>query len=1094
LGANPQLFPRNEAELNAQTTALLNPSRIDLGESVGSWLTQIVLAGAVGDEAVLLRTELQISPDFWFRKWLRFCLILARPTAEPNLLLATLRELSQDNEPFSGKPRMSDLYSIHNEIRYSLRQALRRFADDQWTECLGLLGQLSKNTVLWLKGTRSGPVAPDALIDLCIETADTPKKRIFGAAFCRRLLSSEHRSGEIYDTHAADNLRLAQILAAVEQRDEALTVWKEACHYLASYGWRKDITFYEVLDPLTALATADVQRARACLQLAQPVIEGIRVHTDGKETYYGIHAWLEKAAHFHPAGALAYLAHEKTPIIAAVGGLDRAWPLALQGLTKTESNDSLLSAIAWMASGRYAREQPALALQSCENIERPNVLIAPLWQTIAAALDGEGPEPLPELNELLAASANKISVRAPAVAHVPAKPTSETNTLDQQISALNHMDTLDLPAEASPAQIAYAVRQWQQQQDKAKASVEAVANAIGWRLISLQQTAGEQTALALVEQIAHDLHRWSGTTLLVGLAEGFERTSCTKMAALAYTLAYTRATDGWRHFGKAEDNYLFSRALALDPSIVWHTLATEVANGVAQGGYYGTTTHLIELLVAGDKYNDAFDAWSSACQVITWRLPPTGPADEIDIEYQATWEGNDNWLASLILARLNHSLLHDKRLAVAAVALLACYRPEALAAALGFTVAHDLPAISLVTVLHVLYCYEPQPYAASDLARDTLHIIAQGELVSARVLARRLLIRLGEVVRYPPASALPSVSIVSGERMAFIKRGIGSARIRSLEDIWPHYGRAVAGLIDTSISSDLLRRRTDNFVDCTDYRHRRSRSYDTLWSPILEEVERVLQTTGTAVRSVLAKSGTIDPENETRFGIALLGNTELSIRWSLSRVIRPSYIPNANFYKLGTTSEQLITCAAGEFEGWVVLGWREDISLFGKAFNNPVVGQRQVYAGIEFTNYIHEEDGAVPFRKAEAAVWSAPSISASIKAFRGAFVGLDFFRDNYGSIELLCPHPNSLAICELVPADFEQGLTLVDATGAAAIVSRRWRQKLLDETKAADSEPELEGSFLLARADIFHKLSTYAIEPPVLVIMVSEIEYEHDEA
>jgi hypothetical protein len=118
-------------------------------------------------------------------------------------------------------------------------------------------------------------------------------------------------ASEFYDTDARDSLLLARIHMASGQGELAAAAWRDACSYLRGYGWRKDITVYEVLDPLEILGKADPVRTRDCIRRMQPMVEGVLVHTDGKETRHAIHKWINLAASIHSAGALSFLARSE---------------------------------------------------------------------------------------------------------------------------------------------------------------------------------------------------------------------------------------------------------------------------------------------------------------------------------------------------------------------------------------------------------------------------------------------------------------------------------------------------------------------------------------------------------------------------------------------------------------------------------------------------------------------------------------------------------------------------------------------------------------------------------------------------------------
>lgn len=1077
LGADPANAPRHPARLAEATAALLEPETIDVKAPLNAWLTELALAAALGEEEIMARVRLQIPPTFWFRRWLHFCLVLAQPAAPDILIIAAVRELSQDEDLFAGKPSVSSSLFAQEEIQRSFRTLLRRIDEASWAEALHLLVTIGRNTVLWFKGSRSGPLTPDALIDLCLEAADTPGKLQMATQMCRELFAFESRSGDLYDTHATDQLRLVRMLVAIGQQEEAMAAWHEACRFLASYGFHKDITFYEILDPIQSLATADLGRARQCLADIQPIIEGIRVHTDGKETYYAIHGWLDLAAQLHPAGALAYLAHEKTPLICAVGGLDHAWPLALEALA--DHLDPLTAAAAWLASGSHARKNPAQAMAACERAAQAYPAGLQLWHGVAAALEGEGGEPVAGLQKLLADSAGRLGLPAPDIEPFPVKQESVPGS--RQARAASWPDPFLPPPGASSAQLAYAVRQWQNQPETTRASPTALVNALGWRMVELHEAGAATACQELLWQLARSLFRWSGNALLLDLAEGFTLRGFGPLAALAYTLAYTRSTDGWRRFGKAEDNQLFVNALRLDAVTAWAALAQEMAAGVAQGGEYGLTLHAIELLVAGGRSAEAFAAWEAAHRIIALRVPVTGPYDELNHPYKASWEGAENWLVALTMARLNQCELQDKRVALAALVTMARYQPAAIAFGLRFALEKELPATSLTSVLHVLYCGEQAPYPAANLARESLRTIAAGSLLSARVLARQILLRLGEKTPFPPAATVPIAPRVPPAKAEQIMECIGAERTQRIASIWPRFGPAVVGPLDQALSAEIIAHRMENFGDNTGLRHCRSRSLRHLWSPMQEEAERIMQTTGTAVRTALAREGEIDPENETRLGIALLGETELSLRSAMSRCLRPIYLPQPGVYPVGTTNSALLTVPEGPYQDWIVLGWHETQLQIGERYKREPTIETMIYAGVEctLTNAIN----ALPFGLGDCTVWTT-ELRAFSKAFRGPVAGFDLTSDNFGGLEILCPYANFITANSLKPAPCEQGLTLTDPAGTPALVSHNWRQRLLEEERViADRTPTQYGVCLLVRPDVFANTLKWAVEPPRLTIL-----------
>ena len=69
---------------------------------------------------------------------------------------------------------------------------------------------------------------------------------------------------------------------------------------LIAYGWRRDTTIYELLNPLPALITIDPARGRTAVAKVQPLCERVLEHTDGKDTRHAMSRWWQLLAAADP--------------------------------------------------------------------------------------------------------------------------------------------------------------------------------------------------------------------------------------------------------------------------------------------------------------------------------------------------------------------------------------------------------------------------------------------------------------------------------------------------------------------------------------------------------------------------------------------------------------------------------------------------------------------------------------------------------------------------------------------------------------------------------------------------------------------------
>jgi hypothetical protein len=410
LGASPARVPPSGSGLEGPTSEVLTREvRLD-EDLLPKWLTELDLARAKEDETTLFRVENMIPPDTWYHRWLRFAVALRR-TIDEETLVADLHRLSEDVDVFKGDLRVVDLFSIHDEIRTSFRQALNRFDEVQWSSAVEALAKIGKVTSSWLQRSRSGPLPIDAFLELCLATANTDVKRRKASDIAAELLTPGQLGGEYYETHAEDQFLLVRVHLAAGRRALAERAWEDGCLYLSGYGWRKDITVYEVLDPIDTLGAADPTRVCFALKTLQPIVEAVLAHTDGRETSHAIHRWLDVAAELHPAGALDYLARESLTSYPSFSSLDHALPKALSALQGVLPADAL--AAGWIAAGEKARARPKAALVACEAAIAKRPDLAAAWSVVVASLAGDSVGAVRGARAEVAASATRLDRQVP---------------------------------------------------------------------------------------------------------------------------------------------------------------------------------------------------------------------------------------------------------------------------------------------------------------------------------------------------------------------------------------------------------------------------------------------------------------------------------------------------------------------------------------------------------------------------------------------------------------------------------------------------------------------------------------------------------
>ena len=257
-----------------------------------------------------------------------------------------------------------------------------------------------------------------------------------------------------------------------------------------------------------------------------------------------------------------------------------------------------------------------------------------------------------------------------------------------------------------------------------------------------------------------------------------------------------------------------------------------------------------------------------------------------------------------------------------------------------------------------------------------------------------------------------------------------------------------------------------------------------LWTPVDEQIERCLQTTGAAVRAALAKRGILDPDVERVLGRSFLGKAELGIRISLSRTIRPACLQLPSTLGEGTTVSEPITVERGQLADWVVLAHQETQLQIGDGYDHPVTAKHVLHAGVVFSEW--KDDGGLPLGYPYPKIWQSSQWKkiGPPHSFGGPIAAFDLKRDAFSRIEFLAPHPTILIASSLDLASSERGLMFVDSVGSPAVVCVNWQRKLIGEEHLADIEPLEYGMALLARPDVFEAVSALAEMPASFVTIV----------
>ncbi len=913
---------------------------------IGAWLDACALA-AHRDPIGLAAAESLIVGDGWYRCWLRFVVALSRTETttsadQGRLALEALHLLTDDLRPFAGDPRSCDLYSLHPIIAETLNHAMDMLDDDQWREGLHVLKRVSDSITTTISGELGGPVPPDLVLRLAVEGA-TPTRR--DAA--EQLIANEIAKGSgrrFYSDLAEYRLLAARLALDANDHQGAAALWQEACVFLTAYGWHKDITIYEVLDPLPVLIEADPAIARMRISRVQALCERIPLHTDGRETRHAWSRWWSLLAKADPV-ATVHLAvpellrecndpnwllnealedvwrewHEQVdPVVAGSLRLTLDTPLDPADVRQMER---LASAggpaerrlLTWLLARTDERRVSYSYSNSDELIGRDDRQVAKLNAVAEAA-------GLPCVLAVRDDTAPKES--SGPWRHHKTELASPTKKSDG--GGANVIFPTGLPG------LARAVRAWRNRPyntSSAEWEPERFANVIGYRLIDLLAEGRFDDARSALRSLTDGSGLDLGTGVLGSIAEGLERHGKTQLAALAYAFTWTRTRGhgGWLTFGGKTEIDSLRRATILDPEATNAVVAEEIEWIVATSRYgtYGISQAVIHALAVGalsttgrSSTGDAFGAWDEAFDVIASRAPRVDDSDDPDVPYdppspdagERSTGDLEGALALAAIAGLAHPSREKKRRAFLATQLLLKERPVVCARVFSVALGAISDPATLTWLLRILESSGPTSAFVLEACQDELRNLATRNHLTVRAIARRM------ITGKPPPLALPAVpdnALIGkpGEGIWMpeqpeedndedppglddLLESAAGRRIRFGEQRLVHLRNAVRKKAAAALSSDVLKKRLERQLDS--FGSLANKRWPDAFLAGEQAIEETLQSVAGGGRAALLMTGQIAANPiqwEDDLASALLDDPTVPLTLEACRQPRPPVPP-----------------------------------------------------------------------------------------------------------------------------------------------------------------------------------------------------------
>lgn len=272
-------------------------------ESFPDWYSAAELL-SIQDPNFLDEKIKSLKSSYWFEAWLIYLLKLfllesgkRKDGVDRSVqVINNLKDLAKSEEPFKGKIRACDLYPIHRYTEESFRRSLNLVVgESHLAEFTSLLSHVSSHTSTTLQRSLSGPITENAIstmLEESISTRSTAERKVLVKGLQEQYDRSK-AGGRFYEDQAHVAFKFSSLLAQSGFKQKAQKVFREACVHATGYGFRKDTTLWDVLEPLGSMYGLDKAFSLKGFESTYPLCWSVVRHTDGAETKWALPRWFE---------------------------------------------------------------------------------------------------------------------------------------------------------------------------------------------------------------------------------------------------------------------------------------------------------------------------------------------------------------------------------------------------------------------------------------------------------------------------------------------------------------------------------------------------------------------------------------------------------------------------------------------------------------------------------------------------------------------------------------------------------------------------------------------------------------------------------